>query len=63
MQPALFIDRDDTINVNYGYTNDVKKLKIYPDAVKIIKTYNKRGYLVIVVSNQQAVLVSCLLWA
>lgn len=55
MFPALFLDRDGTINEDYGYVHDVKDLKICPDILKIIKHYSDLGYLTIVVTNQSGI--------
>ena len=55
MKKALFIDRDGTINVDHGYTCKASDLELYLDAVRIIKQYNRKGYLVIVTTNQSGI--------
>jgi len=54
-RPALFIDRDGTINRDCPYCHDVGDLVVYDDAVDIIREYASSGYLVIVISNQSGI--------
>ncbi|MCW6168263.1 MAG: HAD family hydrolase [Thermoplasmatales archaeon] len=54
-RPALLIDRDGTINRDCPYCHDPKDLHIYKKAVELIKYYSKKGYLVIVVTNQSGI--------
>ena len=51
-KPALFIDRDGTINRDCPYCHDLSQIDIYMDAVSLIRDYRKRGYLIIVITNQ-----------
>lgn len=51
-KPALFIDRDGTINRDCPYCHDPTQIDIYMDAVSLIRDYRKRGYLIIVITNQ-----------
>lgn len=55
MQPALFIDRDGTINRDKGYVHDVSDLELYSDIPGIIRSYREKGYLVIVITNQSGI--------
>ncbi|MHB8360828.1 MAG: D-glycero-alpha-D-manno-heptose-1,7-bisphosphate 7-phosphatase [Thermoplasmataceae archaeon] len=55
MEKALFIDRDGTINVDCPYCIDPSQIKIYQDAIELIKSYKKFGYLIIVISNQSGI--------
>ncbi len=52
---ALFMDRDGTINKDCPYCHDLKDLHIYQDAVKVMKDYKKRGYLIIIITNQSGI--------
>ena len=54
-RPALFIDRDGTINRDCPYCHDVADLYVYEDAVDLIKRYREKGYLIIIVTNQSGV--------
>jgi D-glycero-D-manno-heptose 1,7-bisphosphate phosphatase len=55
MTAAVFIDRDGTINVDYGYINDPEKVELIPKAANAIKLLNEKGFLVIVISNQAGI--------
>ncbi len=52
---AVFLDRDDTINIDYGYVFEKEKLVFMPGAVEAIKKLNDAGFLIFVVTNQSAV--------
>ncbi len=52
MKPAIFIDRDGTINEQMGYINHISRFKLIPGAAEAIRLLNKNDYLVIVVTNQ-----------
>jgi D-glycero-D-manno-heptose 1,7-bisphosphate phosphatase len=54
-KPALFLDRDGTLNVDQGYTHRVSDLVWQPDAKLAIKHANEAGYYVFVVTNQAGV--------
>ncbi len=51
-KPAVFLDRDGTLNEQMGYINHVNRFVLLPDAVEAVKLLNKNGRLAIVVSNQ-----------
>ena len=55
MNKALFIDRDGTINHDCPYCRDPNDLRIYDDAVDIIKDFRKRGFLIVIVTNQSGI--------
>lgn len=55
MNKAVFLDRDGTINVDYGYVGDIKKFKFIDGAVEGLKILYDLGYLLIVISNQSGV--------
>jgi len=53
--PAVFIDRDGTINEQMGYINHVSRFMLLPGTAEAIRLLNDHGYLVIIVSNQSGV--------
>jgi histidinol-phosphate phosphatase family protein len=55
MKKALFIDRDGTINHDCPYCRDPKDLRIFDDAVHIIRDFRKRGFLIVIVTNQSGI--------
>ena len=54
-RPALFLDRDGTLNVDRGYTHRVAGLVWQPEAQAAIRHANAAGYYVFVVTNQAGV--------
>lgn len=52
---AVFLDRDGTINVDYGWVWRTNQLRLLPGVASAIRRLNQAGYLVIVVSNQSCV--------
>lgn len=55
MNPAVFLDRDGTINHDVDNLRDIKKLRLLPGAAQAIGQLNKLGFLVIVITNQPVV--------
>ncbi len=54
-QPAVFLDRDGTINVEKDYVYLWKDWEWLPGAVEALKHLKDMGYLLVVVSNQSGV--------
>ncbi len=54
-RPALFIDRDGTINVDCPYCHNLSDLHIYEDILPFIKEYQRSGFLIIIVTNQSGI--------
>ncbi len=54
MKPALFIDRDGTINVNCPYCKNESEIKVYDDVYKPI-AYLSKYFLIIIVTNQSGI--------
>jgi len=52
---AVFLDRDGTINEDYGYLKHHHQVKLIPGAAEAIKKLNAAGFKVIVISNQAGV--------
>lgn len=51
-RPAVFFDRDGTLNVDHGYTHKVEDLVFLPGAIEAIRAVNDSGALAIVITNQ-----------
>lgn len=49
------MDRDGTINHDCPYCHDPYDLRIYDDAVRIMKEYRDAGYLIIIITNQSGI--------
>lgn len=52
LNPAVFLDRDGTINEDRGYIGDPNDVVLIEGAAEAIKKLNKRGIPVIVITNQ-----------
>ena len=51
-RPAIFLDRDGTINYDYGYVHQFSNFKFRPHVIKGLKYLAKRKYLIFIVTNQ-----------
>lgn len=54
-RPALFLDRDNTINIDNGYTYLPEDLKWVNGALETIKLYNEKGWYVFIITNQAGI--------
>lgn len=51
-RPAVFLDRDGTMNVDVGYLSELSHLTLYPWAIDAVRLFNRAGYAVVVITNQ-----------
>ena len=54
-RPAVFLDRDGTINEDVGYPSRWSQVKIFPWSIPAVRRLNTAGYSVVVVTNQSGV--------
>jgi D-glycero-D-manno-heptose 1,7-bisphosphate phosphatase len=54
-RPALFLDRDGTINVDTGYPDNPAAMVLRDGIAPVIETANQRGVPVVVVTNQSGI--------
>ena len=54
-KPAVFLDRDGTVNIEKEYLYRADQFEFTPGAVEAINLLNQSGYLVVVVTNQSGV--------
>ena len=54
-QPAIFIDRDGTINVNVHHLRRSEDLQLIPGAGEAIARLKQAGYPVVIITNQSAI--------
>jgi len=52
---AVFVDRDGVLNVDLGYTYKLTDLRLVDGAVDGLKTVQKAGYLIVMITNQSGV--------
>ena len=55
VRPAVFLDRDGTINLEKGHISDPDKIELFADSIRLIKRCNQNGYRVIVITNQPVI--------
>ena len=55
MNKAVFLDRDGTINVDYGYVHEYEKFDFIDGVTDTLKALQQAGYLLIVITNQSGI--------
>ncbi len=53
--PAVFFDRDGTLNEDIGYAHRVDDLRWRPGAIEAVRAVNEKGWQAIVVTNQSGI--------
>lgn len=54
-KPAVFLDRDGTINEEMGYINHPDRFIIFPFVAESIRIFKKYNYKIIIITNQSGV--------
>ncbi len=52
---AVFLDRDGTINIDFGYVCSPDRIELIPGAATAIGHLRRAGYVIVVVTNQSAI--------
>lgn len=55
MKPAIFLDRDGTINREIGYLSEPDKFELLPNALDGMKKMQDMGYRLVIVTNQPGI--------
>lgn len=55
LRPAVFLDRDGTLNVEVDYLHRVEDVALIPGAAAAVADLNRRGIPVVVVTNQSGI--------
>src|SRR5205085_4581767 len=55
MFPAVFLDRDNTLIEDMGYSAEPDRVHLKPGAAECVQRFRRAGYFVIVVTNQSGV--------
>ncbi len=55
MNPAVFLDRDGTINEDVGYPRRLAEIRIFSESFEAVRLLNKAGFYIIVITNQSAI--------
>ena len=54
-RPAVFLDRDGTLNQECGYLDRIDMLALFPWTADAVRLLNRAGFVTVVVTNQAAV--------
>ncbi|RIL10109.1 MAG: hypothetical protein DCC75_05045, partial [Proteobacteria bacterium] len=54
-QPAVFVDRDGTLNEHVEYLHQPEKFKLIPGALEALKLLKDGGYRIVVITNQPGI--------
>jgi D,D-heptose 1,7-bisphosphate phosphatase len=52
LRPAIFLDRDGTLNHSVGYVNHPSRFRLFPWTFEAIRLAKEQGHLAVVVTNQ-----------
>lgn len=55
LKPAIFLDRDGTLNIDNGYTHRVEDLCFLPNVIEGLKQLQAMGFVFVIVTNQSGV--------
>ncbi len=55
MTPAIFLDRDGTLNFDYGWITSPEKIELLPGAAEAVRAINEVGFLAVLVTNQPVI--------
>ncbi len=55
LRPAIFLDRDGTLNVDSGYVHKIEDWQWLEHAKEALKAFKLAGYVLIVVTNQSGI--------
>lgn len=53
--PAIFLDRDGTINVDHGYVVEIDDFQFIDGAIEAMQELKKMGFALVVVTNQSGI--------
>lgn len=54
-KPAVFLDRDGTINEEMGYINHPDRFRLLPGVIEAIRLLNRNDFITIIVTNQAGI--------
>lgn len=55
MKPAIFLDRDGTINIDYNYVHTIDKFHFIDGVIDACAELKKMGYLLVITTNQSGI--------
>jgi D-glycero-D-manno-heptose 1,7-bisphosphate phosphatase len=55
MRPAVFLDRDGTLNEDVGYLDRVERLRVFPYTTDAMRVLSRAGYRLVIVTQQNGI--------
>ncbi|MFY1027437.1 D-glycero-beta-D-manno-heptose-1,7-bisphosphate 7-phosphatase [Actinobacillus seminis] len=55
MNKAIFLDRDGTLNIDYGYVHEIDQFHFIEGSIEALQQLKQMGYLLVLVSNQSGI--------
>ncbi len=55
MHPAIFLDRDGTLNFDYGWITSPEKIDLLPGAAEAVRAISQAGFLAVLITNQPVI--------
>ena len=55
MKKAIFLDRDGTLNIDYGYVHDIDHFHFIEGSIEALKALQEMGYALVLVTNQSGI--------
>lgn len=55
MNKAVFLDRDGTINKDFGYVHEKEQLEFIPGALDALKKFQQHEFKLIIITNQSGI--------
>ena len=53
--PAIFLDRDGTMNVDHGYVHEIDNFQFIDGAIEAMRELKKMGFALVMVTNQSGI--------
>nr|WP_113868157.1 D-glycero-beta-D-manno-heptose 1,7-bisphosphate 7-phosphatase [Brenneria salicis]NMN90750.1 D-glycero-D-manno-heptose 1,7-bisphosphate phosphatase [Brenneria salicis ATCC 15712 = DSM 30166]RBP60210.1 D-alpha,beta-D-heptose 1,7-bisphosphate phosphatase [Brenneria salicis ATCC 15712 = DSM 30166]RLM30004.1 D-glycero-beta-D-manno-heptose-1,7-bisphosphate 7-phosphatase [Brenneria salicis ATCC 15712 = DSM 30166] len=53
--PAIFLDRDGTINIDHGYVHEIDQFQFIDGVIEAMQELKKMGFALVVVTNQSGI--------
>lgn len=53
--PAIFLDRDGTINTDHGYVHEIDDFQFIDGVIEACRTLKQMGFILVVVTNQSGI--------
>lgn len=53
--PAIFLDRDGTVNVDHGYVHEIDDFQFIDGVIEAMQELKKMGYALVLVTNQSGI--------